>query len=129
MGALVFFEDNGCRGDVVGVWSEDDDPPVIRFNRTPGFRNDEARSLRIVDLPANTTIRLYDDSSGRRSDDWVEITTRRHIREYGVHSFERSYEDSSVRVRYHPRDDLDGKVSRAEIDVTGVLPNPPLTPG
>jgi hypothetical protein len=64
---------------------------------------------------------LYDDSSGRESDDWAVITTRRPVDEYCVNSFEQSYTDDDVEVAYHERDNLDGKVSRAEIEIIGVI--------
>ena len=124
MGAIVFFEDNGCRGDVVGVWFEGASPTTIHFKTLPGFHNDEARSLRIVNLPKNSSITLWDNPGGSKIDDWAEIILRAHASEYDVNSFERSYEDATVKVTYHRKNGLDGKVSRADVEVIGVITIP-----
>lgn len=77
--------------------------------------NDEAKALRLFDAPVGRVIRLYDDPSASREDDWVEIIVKRHIVDKLVPTFERSFEDADVRVIYHPDNGLDGHVSHLEV--------------
>ena len=90
----------------------------IDFTNSTDFRycdNDEARSLRLFEVPAGRVLRFYDDPKGSTSDDWTEITVKRNVREKLIDSFERSFEDADVLVQYHRNNGLDGKVSRLQI--------------
>jgi Metallo-peptidase family M12 len=97
----------------------------IDFTNNTDFRycdNDEARSLRLFDVPAGRVLRFYDDPGGSTQDDWTEITVKRNIREKLVNSFERNLEDGDVRVEYHRNNGLDGKVSRLQISSAATGP-------
>lgn len=108
-GLISFHEGNHGRQDL--VQSAGDQP-------CPGFRprkNDEIRSLRLSHVRPGCVIRVFDAPGGRRNDDWCEIAVKAYVPEVVVPSFERSYEDSFVRVTYHRKNGLDGKVSWIEI--------------
>ncbi|MGV3520505.1 M12 family metallo-peptidase [Luteitalea sp.] len=86
-----------------------------------GCDNDEARSLRLYDVTQGSILLLFDDSGGKRSDDWVAIQTKRDLVGATVGSFERSMEDDNLRMVYSRNDGLDGKVSRLEALSSGDL--------
>ena len=83
------------------------------------YRNDEARSLKIIGSACiGHTIYIYDSSSNDTNKDWCEIFVKGvpdPSSPYIVPSFETSYENSYVKVTFHrgPTDNgkLDGKVS------------------
>jgi hypothetical protein len=90
----------------------------IDFTNNTDFRfcdNDEARSLRLFEVPAGRVLRFYDDPGGSSQDDWTEITVKRNLKDKLIGSFERTFEDADVRVQYHRNNGLDGKVSRLQI--------------
>ena len=98
---------------------------AIDFTSSADFRfcdNDEARSLRLFDVPAGHVIRLYDDPRGDTEDDWVEIVAKRALADKLIPTFEQSFEDTDVRVVYHRKNGLDGKVSRATASSTATGP-------
>jgi hypothetical protein len=115
VGAIIFFDETGGKGSPAGVWTQDINPTIVYFKDDPGFRNDAAKSLVIVDMPQGTTIEVYDDPEGSRGDDWTEINAREPIRQYIVRSFEEDVDSDSIAVVYHRRNGLNGKVSRAVI--------------
>lgn len=91
---------------------------AINFTDSSNMRwcdNDEARSIKLFDVPAGRVIRLYDSPDGSTQDDWVEIRVKRAITEKLVGTLQESFEDEDVRVVYHRNDGLDGKVSRVEV--------------
>ncbi len=75
----------------------------------------EARSLILSDVPAGYVITLYDQPDGALDDGWVEVMVKRDINYKVIGTFERSFEDEDVRVRFHRDWELDGRISRLEI--------------
>ena len=56
----------------------------VNFTDSSNFRfcdNDEARSLRLFQVPAGRVVRLFDNPEGSTQDDWVEVTVKRNIEE------------------------------------------------
>lgn len=90
--------------------------PIIDLTRDERCRNDEARSLVLVNVRAGRALRLLGDPGGSLSQDWVVIVVLRDVATKTIDTFERSFADDDVVVRYHGGDGLDGKVSRLEID-------------
>jgi len=83
--------------------------------------NDEARSVLLHDVPAGKVFRFYDDGDrAYQDDDWTEIIVKQPVSRKYVDTFERSYEDSDVRVIFHRDNGLDGKISAAEVDTAPV---------
>jgi len=87
-----------------------------------GCENDEVRSMKLRGIAKGTRISLYDSQSGATNDDYAIIDIKRDIgfdEAVTVGSFEKSYENSDVKVLYSRNNGLDGKVSRI---VTGKTP-------
>jgi hypothetical protein len=123
-GALVeLYESNDARQNLICSLAADRDL-AVDFTNHP-CDNDEARSLKLYNVPAGRVIRLFDSPSGAREDDWVEIEALRDIAERTVPTFERSSTDATLRVSYFRNNGLDGKVSRFEAggrsEVAGVV--------
>lgn len=97
-----------------------------------GCDNDEAKSMKLRNLPAGSVIELYDDPGCGDHDDWVKITVlkaRPGADDLIVGGFEGTGtwegsgpEPNSYRSEFHPdagRHALHGKVSCARIDIPG----------
>jgi len=109
MGQIVFYEGNGGSQDIVHTTSD---------RAGQDFRpreNDEARSVKLLDVRPGCVISVFDSPGGATTDDFCVIQVKRSSPEYTVTTFERSYEDDEVLVSYARRNGLDGKVSRIRI--------------
>jgi len=93
--------------------------PVSGYWRTQHriCKNDEARSLRVENLPQGSEIEVYDNPDCNVGDDWAKITTNRSSLAPGnsyitVNSFEENGNWENYKIDYHYQDgNLDGKVS------------------
>ena len=110
MGRIVFYEGNGASQDVVHTV---DDSPGQNFKPK---HNDEARSVKLLDVRPGCVIGVYDHTDASTNDDFCIIVVKSRVAEYTVETFERSYENETVRVSYARKNGLDGKVSRITID-------------
>ena len=110
MGQVVLYEGNGGSQDIVNTY---DDAPGLNTRVTP---NDEARSLKLLNVRAGAVIIVYDSPDGALNDDYCVIRVIRSQPEYTVGTFQRSYDDAYVSVSYARRNGLDGRVSRIRID-------------
>ena len=88
---------------------------TIDMTQDPHCENDEARSLKLYDFPADKVVFLYDDSSGSKQDDWAVVLPKRDLKEATVGSFEARLETPDLSVIPFYNDNLDGKVSRMRI--------------
>ncbi len=122
-GSLGFHKRNGCHGDSAGSLT-DRSGNTVDFTGPDAFDNDAARSLRLDRVSAGTIIRIFDNSSGHRNDDFSEIQVRATTpSSYCVPTFEfadGAFSDGFITARYHDDGNLDGKVSRVEI-ATAIL--------
>jgi hypothetical protein len=109
MGQIVFYEGNGGSQDIV---HSTDDAPGQDFRPR---QNDEARSVKLLNVRTRSVISVFDSPSGSTTDDFCVIQVKRSAPEYTVGTFERSYEDEYVLVSYARKNGLDGKVSRIRI--------------
>jgi hypothetical protein len=117
-GKLTFHKRNGCHGESAG-WLTDRSGNTVNFTDSDAFDNDDARSVRLDRVNAGTIIRIFDNSSGRRNDDFSEIlvrstTTSSHC----VQTFEFPagvFSDGFITGRFTDFGNLDGEVSRVEI--------------
>lgn len=115
----AFYEGNdGSQDQLCGVGLA---PQRVAMRNT-GCPNDEARSMVLLDVPAGSVLRVYDSPEGKTEDDWTEVVTKVDVDRLVVGTFERSYEDASVRVTSHRNNGLDGKVSLVEV---GGVPSGP----
>ena len=121
---VVAFSDinNATELDIICSISINEEPtPIVDFTQDDRCPNDEARSLIFLNVSAGRAFRLFDDPGGSRSDDWVVIVFKRDVTSKVIGSLEGSFEDEDVLVQYHWNDDLDGKISRFEINPPGPL--------
>ena len=110
MGQIVFYEGNGGSQDIV---------QTVDDSAGQDFRprvNDEARSVKLLDVRAGCVISVFDSPGGQTNDDFCVIQVKRRSPEYTVATFQRSYEDDDVLVSYARRNCLDGKVSRIRVN-------------
>jgi len=130
-GEVHFFNQNGGPRDGVHCT-----PPFTKCNERVGIlragvrrsvnckksdacKNDEARSAVLIG-PINKgwTMIVYDNPDGNKKDDWAEINVIRNMTASDwvtIGTFERSYVEHFVRVTYHRKNGLDGKVSSIEV--------------
>lgn len=76
--------------------------------------NDHARSA-TVSGSAGIRFIVYDKPSGQTDDDWTEIYLKTAVTDYYIPSLETAVDDPNVRIIYHRRNGLDGKVSALRI--------------
>jgi hypothetical protein len=96
---------------------------LVDFTQYKECPNDEARAMKLLNVPAGFVITLADHPRGQRDDDWVSISIKRDINEKVIAGFEHSFEDADVKVVYHRNNGLDGKVSQV---VVTTLPASPV---
>jgi hypothetical protein len=112
---IVLREGNNGTQDVAGNIPNAVPGQTFNFTQLGNLQNDQARSLILHEIPRGTVVRVFDNSSGSRLDDWAEIIVKRDLQRKVIGTFERSFEDADVRVIYFKGNNLDGKVSRLEI--------------
>jgi endonuclease YncB( thermonuclease family) len=112
---ITLYSGNDCKDRNVGV-TDGAPGQLIQFTTNDRFQDDEARSLLFRRLAPGTIIRLYADSAGNTSNDWVEILVKQKVEGYCVISFETSFEDVVISVNFSNVDGLDGKVSLMTVD-------------
>lgn len=113
---ISFFEGNDGKEDRVCNFAVDKSRRV-RFKKTRGCKNDEARSVVLTNLKVGTKLSVYDHPECGTGDDWTSISIRQDIVQMTVNSFERSYSNNSVEVDYNNKNGLNGKVSCIIIDI------------
>ena len=115
-GGIIFYEGNDATQDIVcGVPGRVSIEANIRNGDFKGCENDEARSARIIGLPAGTQITVYDSPSGSKSDDYTTITLTSDVRDATISSFEVNEISGGYTSIHHHYNGLDGKISRIEI--------------
>ena len=110
MGQIVLYEGNGGSQDIVQSFQDD------AGQNSRVSPNDEARSMKLLQVRVGAVIIVYDSPDGKLNDDYCVIRVKRSSPEYTVGTFERSYDDEYVTVSYARKNGLDGKVSRIRID-------------
>jgi micrococcal nuclease len=112
----MFMSGNGCTQDVAAEVSARPGQSV-NSQSDASFQNDEARSVVLLGVPADTRVTVYDDPGADRGDDYTELYLKRAVDVLCVDSFERSFENDSVVAVFHRVNGLDGKVSQVEVAV------------
>jgi hypothetical protein len=115
MGNFAFYEGNGGTQSKIGELS-DSAGQSYNLKTSKVMDNDEARSVRLLNVRKDAVLKVYDNPDGKTDDDWTEILVLKEVQEYIVHSFEKTYADETVKVTYHPHNGLDGKISHIKID-------------
>jgi hypothetical protein len=83
----------------------------INFRNHGQCDNDEARSVRITNVPAGYTFTVFDDPGCGTGDDWTQIQVTQDIASATVRSFQNNVNNGGLRVHYNRKNGLDGKVS------------------
>lgn len=112
-GSIMFYEGNNCTQDLLGTFNVQ----YTRVNlKQHKMDNDEARSMCLKNVIPGTVIRVFDSPDGSWNDDVCTITVKKYVGDYDINTFEKSFEDEFVKVEFHKKNGLDGKVSRIEIN-------------
>ncbi|EDM68919.1 hypothetical protein PE36_19980 [Moritella sp. PE36] len=112
-GGVIFYEGNGATQNIVcGIGGD-----KTRYipSGEHGCENDEARSAKLVDVQAGTTIVVYDSPSGNTNDDYTVIQIKHNLSEYVIDSFESNVSNAAVNQWAFHNNGLDGKISYFEV--------------
>jgi hypothetical protein len=122
---IIFFEDNGCKGDEAGVFSSSYKIGEVRCLNSDACSDNKISSLMIFPGIKDTTMELYDSISGSTLYSWVRIKIKdaKLSRPICIDSLESSLSSDiaskGVEMEYHEgslRDSgVDGKVSYIDI--------------
>ncbi|HVH12076.1 MAG TPA: hypothetical protein VM759_03440, partial [Longimicrobium sp.] len=117
-GWMLFREDNGGNGDVVGR-TTDAPGQVIRIPHRSDWTNDEAQTLQLYGVRGGTVITVYNDTDGDTDEGHSRITVKNDIDGMVlVGTFEADYEDDCFKVEVLHDGEVDGKVSRVTVQRT-----------
>lgn len=94
----------------------------INFKKKKACKNDAVKSVVLLGghdgIKKGTRIRLFDSPKGKKNDDWLEIKVLRDIpawTRFHLPTLHMSYKGHFLKVKYHKKNGLNGKVSRMEI--------------
>lgn len=113
--SIEFLAGNNSCSRVIFVTS-DDPAQVLEAGGLRGFPRDNVRALRLLNVHRGTRVRLFDDRNSETSSDWTEIRVLRNVPYYFVPSLESTVNDGVIEQKHHGHSDLDGRISRVEID-------------
>ncbi len=105
--SILFYEGNGCDQDIIASYKKSMDGKI--------GENDEARSMKLNDVPAGTTIALYDNPDGKENDDFAVLRVKRRTFNTCISTFESSAYNDIYEMVFNERNGLDGKVSYIRI--------------
>lgn len=89
--------------------------------------NDDAGSVELKNVPADTVIKVYDDPDGSMEDDYSIIKVLDDIEgNYLINSLEKDFNDSKISMINNHNNGLNGKVSRFEVYPPGTYQHQPL---
>lgn len=134
MGNYTFYNGNSGSGNNLG---QVPDSPGANFDLSQSgapVTNGHANSVVLSNVPANSSLVVYDQSSATLTNDsWCLITTLQDVNSHTVDSFEDDSNGQSVNVNYHHNNGngLDGKVSAIGVYAAwpGTTPAALLTDG
>ena len=115
VGVASFYEGNDGTQDLVCE--------LAMVDRSENFKdhgecdNDEARSMRLSQVPAGTVIRIYNDPDCQPIDDWAMIWVIQDLDDKLIDSFEENVTDDDLVLQFFPFGGLDGKVSCIDFDL------------
>jgi len=83
-------------------------------------KNDTVRSMQLLgNFPRGFKVIVYDSPDGRQNDDWTIVVVKRDLSgaRVLVGTFENDFENQDIKVSYHRKNGLDGKVSRIRTEM------------
>jgi hypothetical protein len=89
------------------------------FNDPHGCDNDEACSVRLLNIPAGAMLVVFDDGDCGPNDDYTRIRVLQNVSDLTIGSFEGGTYPSSVDFQHVHNNGLDGKVSCIQISRCG----------
>ncbi|MEM7086425.1 MAG: phosphatidylserine/phosphatidylglycerophosphate/cardiolipin synthase family protein [Bacteroidota bacterium] len=110
---ILLYEGNDATQNLICALPLKDPLGHVDFTTTNVYacQNDEARSVKLLDMQEGATYRLFDNSDGDMDDPFVSITIKRNFFSKIINNLNDSFEDDDVRVTSWSDNDLDGKVS------------------
>lgn len=126
--SISLFEGNDLtQNKVCQFYLESASPINFQDEENYGCDNDEAKSAKLRNIPADTRIRLFDDPDGSLEEAWLDITSLKDVDTLEISSFQSGdIVEENYLIQFHhngTNTKLDGKVSRIEI-TKGVKPEP-----
>lgn len=118
---ILLYEGNNATQNLICAIPVKDPIGHVNFNPSNVYacQNDEARSLKLLDMQAGAEYALFDSGYGSTNSPFVTITIKKDFTSKIINSFENSFEDDEVKVTYCCGGTLDGKVSSIS-DVGGI---------
>jgi hypothetical protein len=117
----VFYEGNFGTQNI--VCTLDQAPMEVHlggiFSDPYGCDNDEARSVRLLNVPAGAMLGVFDDGGCSKNDDYTRIQVLQNISDLTIGSFEGGTYPSSINFQHVHNNGLDGKVSCVQISLCG----------
>ena len=123
-GSVDFFKRNGG-GRKVDPWASCRLPIKthtykLKEHRVQNCGNDDVKSMQLIgSFPRGFKVRVYDNSAGHHNDDWTSVLVKKELinARIIIGTFEDDFESHEIRVDYHRKNGLDGKVSRIDIEM------------
>lgn len=109
MGNIILYEGNNASQNILTSYNDGDYSGQV-------IPNDEARSMRLINVKAGTKITVYDSKNGDTNDDYCIIRVKNQVSEIIINTFEQSKDNENVKVEFHGNNGLDGKVSYIRIE-------------
>lgn len=82
MGTITFWDENGGKGNQIGETLSSEKSYAIDCRKGDlGFRDNRIRSIRLKNLPAWTSIALYDKHDGRTDYNWAKVSVTEDMTE------------------------------------------------
>ncbi len=123
---IVFFNDNGCKGDEGGAFSSSYKSGEVNCITDSKCSNNKIASMMIYPHIKDSTIYLYDNALNHTYNDWVEINIEnpKLTKPLCIESFEKplseELERAGVSMEYHRESrfekGIDGKVSAIDVE-------------
>jgi hypothetical protein len=123
---IVFYEENGCKGDEAGIFSSSYKAGGVRCLDDSACSDNKISSMMLYpNIKKDTTIELYSNKSDSTTDDWAVLTIGNTTlsKPICINSFETSLsqevKDLDISMEYHEvslgENGLDGKVSYIKV--------------
>lgn len=113
---IQLFEGNNATQDLLGTINVATDKNIRFTDGENCYKNDEARSARLLNMKAGQRITIFDDSSPSGTfsdtrDDYMYIYIKQDFNSYTIGTFEQDINNSLIFANYCCGGNLDGKVS------------------
>lgn len=113
---IQLFEGNNATQDLLGTINVATDKDIRFTDSQNCYKNDEARSARLLNMKAGQRITIFDDSNptgtfSDTKDDYMYIYIRKNFSSYTIGTFQQDINNQYIYANYCCGGNLDGKVS------------------